>query len=153
MQQNLKNHCFSSSQVQYEQSTLPEALLSGTGEVPADQEDELTLTGLQEYVEYTVRVRASNGEGYGPFSSPVSVTTYQDGEFFHPLHQQINCFLLRVCTRQQYVSNNNSIPSVATFSADFHVTNFPCSSLFSASKPSTIVSATSSATAHVGQTT
>ena len=76
-------------------------------------------------MEYTVRVRATNGEGYGPFSSTVSVTTYQDGEFFHPLHQQINCFLLRVCTRQQYVSNNNSMPSVATFSADFHVTNFP----------------------------
>ena len=104
-------------------------------------------------MEYTVRVRASNGEGYGPFSLPVSVTTYQDGEFFHPLHQQINCFLLRVCTRQQYVSNNNSMPSVATFSADFHVTNYPCSSFISASKPSTIVSATSSATAHVGQTT
>ena len=89
LQQNLKNHCLSSSQVQYEQSTFPEAPLSGTGEVPADQEDELTLTGLQEYVEYTVRVRASNGEGYGPFSSPVSVTTYQDGEFFH-LHPKNN---------------------------------------------------------------
>ena len=65
----------------YEQAAFPEAPLSGTAEVAADREDELTIENLEEHVEYTVRVRASNEEGYGPFSSPVSVTTYQDGLF------------------------------------------------------------------------
>ena len=69
------------SQVVYEQAAFPEAPLSGTAEVAADREDELTIENLEEHVEYTVRVRASNEEGYGPFSSPVSVTTYQDGLF------------------------------------------------------------------------
>ena len=69
------------SKVVYEQSAFPGAPLSGTAEVAADREDELTIESLEEHVEYTVRVRASNEEGYGPFSSPVSVTTYQDGLF------------------------------------------------------------------------
>ena len=48
-------------------------------EVEAELEDQVMLEDLQEFVEYSVRVRASNEDGYGPFSSPVVATTYQDG--------------------------------------------------------------------------
>ena len=68
------------SQVLYEQSTFSEAPQSGSVVVAAELEDEATLDGLEEYVEYSVRIRASNGDGYGPFSAPVFVTTYQDGQ-------------------------------------------------------------------------
>ena len=38
-----------------------------------------TLTGLQEYVEYSIRVRASTVIGPGPYSQPVNQRTLEDG--------------------------------------------------------------------------
>ena len=64
----------------YQQFTFPAATQSATEEVAAELEDEVVLEGLQEYVQYTVQVRASNEDGYGPFSTPVSATTFQDGQ-------------------------------------------------------------------------
>ena len=39
-----------------------------------------TLTDLQEYVNYTISVRAYTSVGAGPYSDGVTVTTQQDGE-------------------------------------------------------------------------
>ena len=39
------------------------------------------LTDLQEYVNYTISVRAYNGVGAGPCSEEVTVTTEQDSKF------------------------------------------------------------------------
>ena len=38
-----------------------------------------TLTGLQEYVEYFIRVSASTIIGSGPYSDPINQTTLEDG--------------------------------------------------------------------------
>ena len=38
------------------------------------------LTGLQEYVEYSISVRAYTSVGPGPYSDPVTRRTLEDGE-------------------------------------------------------------------------
>lgn len=40
------------------------------------------LTELEEYVEYSIRVRAYTRVGAGPYSDVVNVTTSQDGKYF-----------------------------------------------------------------------
>lgn len=62
--------------------------------VTADLEDELTLDNLQEYVEYTIRVRAFNGDGPGPFSPAVTVMTYQDGTICSICMNKNGCYAL-----------------------------------------------------------
>ena len=39
------------------------------------------ITGLQEYVEYNITVRAYTTVGPGPFSEPVTARTFEDGMF------------------------------------------------------------------------
>ena len=39
------------------------------------------LTGLEEYVEYSIRVRAYTSVGPGPYSDVVTVTTNEDGNY------------------------------------------------------------------------
>ena len=39
-----------------------------------------TLSGLEEYVEYNISVRAYTSVGPGPYSDGVIVTTLEDGE-------------------------------------------------------------------------
>ena len=41
----------------------------------------INLTGLEEYVEYSIRTRAHTTVGAGPFSQPVTATTLEDGKF------------------------------------------------------------------------
>ena len=41
---------------------------------------EETLTGLQEFTEYTISVRAYTSVGPGPYSEEVTNRTFQDGE-------------------------------------------------------------------------
>ena len=67
-------------EVELNQTMFPEELFS---ELRATTEPQLSLnlTGLQEFVEYTVRVRAYTSAGYGPFSSTVSATTLTDSEW------------------------------------------------------------------------
>ena len=62
------------------QSTFPEAQLPASflAQTPGDQ-TELLLEGLEEYVQYSVRVRAETDSGPGPYSAPVSNTTLQAG--------------------------------------------------------------------------
>ena len=40
----------------------------------------MVLTGLEEYVEYNISVRAYTSAGPGPYSDPVTETTLEDGE-------------------------------------------------------------------------
>ena len=40
----------------------------------------ITLTGLQEYVEYSISVRAYTSVGPGPYSDPLTRRTLEDGE-------------------------------------------------------------------------
>ena len=42
------------------------------------------LTGLEEYVEYFIRVRAYTDEGPGPYGDVAKWTTQQDGELLWP---------------------------------------------------------------------
>ena len=39
----------------------------------------VNLTGLEEYVEYDITVRAYTSEGPGPYSDPVTKRTLEDG--------------------------------------------------------------------------
>ena len=39
------------------------------------------LSGLQEYVEYDILVRASTRVGFGPYSHQITSQTFQDSEF------------------------------------------------------------------------
>ena len=41
---------------------------------------EITLTGLQEYVEYNISVRTYTSVGPGPYSDPLTRRTLEDGE-------------------------------------------------------------------------
>ena len=41
----------------------------------------VTLTKLQEFVNYSISVRAYTAVGEGPFSTPQSETTLQDGKY------------------------------------------------------------------------
>ena len=67
-------------EVQYEPlqtfgGTLVTETVNSTGPVLTT-----TLTGLQEYVEYNISVRAYTSVGPGPYSDPVTERTMEDGE-------------------------------------------------------------------------
>lgn len=66
-------------EVQYTQSTfdeIPATNLSST----QGSETELLLENLEEYVSYSISVRAHTNESLGPFSPSVSNTTLEDGK-------------------------------------------------------------------------
>ena len=42
----------------------------------------VNLTGLEEYVNYTISVRAYTSAGEGPYSDGVTVVTFEDGRYF-----------------------------------------------------------------------
>ena len=67
-------------EVELSQTTFPE-LRSPELRNTSGDELMLALTGLQEYVEYTMRVRAYTSAGPGPYSPPVSNMTQTDGEW------------------------------------------------------------------------
>ncbi len=46
----------------------------------------LNLTGLQEYVEYNISVRAYTSVGAGPYSMDVTVKTHEDGKCYYIVH-------------------------------------------------------------------
>ena len=43
----------------------------------------VTLTNLQEYVEYNISVRAYTAIGFGPFSTEITERTFEDGKYFN----------------------------------------------------------------------
>ena len=65
-------------EVEYRQSTFSGATMSGTTTVNSSTLM-VNLTGLEEYVEYSIRVRAYTSVGAGPYSDVVMETTQQDG--------------------------------------------------------------------------
>lgn len=73
-----RNGVLQEYEIKYEQYTFTEIPQSGSISVLAELEDAVTVEHLEEYVEYSFSIRASNEDGYGPFSTPVNVTTYQD---------------------------------------------------------------------------
>lgn len=66
-------------EVEFNQSTFNEVLMSNSVIV---QSSVLVadLTELEEYVEYSIRVRAYTSVGAGPYSEVLMVTTSQDGK-------------------------------------------------------------------------
>ena len=40
----------------------------------------VVLTGLEEFVQYNISVRANTAVGSGPYSAPESATTFEDGK-------------------------------------------------------------------------
>ena len=67
--------------VEYSQSTfleLPSPVTVGVDGTNMSA----TISGLEEYVEYSISVAAYTVIGEGPFSLPVQETTLQDSQFF-----------------------------------------------------------------------
>ena len=67
--------------VEYSQSTfleLPSPVTVGVDGTNMSA----TISGLEEYVEYSISVAAYTVIGEGPFSLPVQDTTLQDSQFF-----------------------------------------------------------------------
>ena len=57
-------------------------ILANTTIIP---EQSTVLQNLQEYVNYSISVRAFTGIGMGPFSSTLIVLTLEDGEIYFPI--------------------------------------------------------------------
>ena len=56
-----------------------------------------TLTGLEEYVQYDISVRAYTSVGPGPYSDPVTERTLEDGRITVYVSQSPLSFLYRAC--------------------------------------------------------
>lgn len=67
-------------EVQYNQSTFSFVTVSATESVSSTTLM-VELIGLEEYVEYSIRVRGSTIIGGGPYSDVVLRTTNEDGKF------------------------------------------------------------------------
>ena len=65
-------------EVEYNQSTFSGATMYNTTTVNSSTLM-VNLTGLEEYVEYSIRVRAYTSVGAGPYSEVVMERTQQDG--------------------------------------------------------------------------
>ena len=68
-------------EVEYNQSTFSGATMYNTTTVNSSTLM-VNLTGLEEYVEYSIRVRAYTSVGAGPYSDFVKEMTQQDGMVF-----------------------------------------------------------------------
>ena len=66
-------------QVEYNQSTFTEGA-SATNQTNGSVLS-LLLVGLEEYVEYSIRVSAYTGVGQGPYSIPMFQITDEDSKF------------------------------------------------------------------------
>ena len=74
-----QNGIITQYEVEYNQSTFSGATMSATTTVDSSTFT-VDLTGLEEYVEYSIRVRAYTSVGAGPYSDVVIVTTNEDGK-------------------------------------------------------------------------
>ena len=66
-------------EVEYNQTTFSGATTYNTTTVDSST-FMVDLTGLEEYVEYSIRVRAYTSVGAGPYSDTVNVITSEDGK-------------------------------------------------------------------------
>ena len=55
-------------------------VIGGIANTTNGSESSLVITGLEEFVEYSIRMRAYTTVGPGPFSPVVSNTTFEDGK-------------------------------------------------------------------------
>ena len=74
-----RNGIITQYEVEFNQSTFSEISTSNLTTTNSPQLM-VELEGLEEYVEYTVRVRAFTSVGPGPFSAAVVNRTLEDGE-------------------------------------------------------------------------
>ena len=58
----------------------------------------MALTGLEEYVEYNISVRAYTSAGPGPYSDPVTERTFEDGMTKLMIHDWF-CYIIAHCNR------------------------------------------------------
>ena len=59
----------------------------------------VNLTELHPYYGYSIQVAAVTSQGAGPLSDPVSITTPEDGRFYHTTkNNKINCYKRAVQT-------------------------------------------------------
>ena len=75
-----RNGIITQYEVEFNQSTFNEISTSNLTTTDGSQLM-VELEGLEEYVEYTVRVRAFTSVGHGPFSAAVVNRTLEDGEW------------------------------------------------------------------------
>ena len=73
-----QNGVITQYEVENNQSTFSEAVMYNTTRVNSTT-FEVDLNGLEEFVEYSIRIRAHTRVGAGPYSDVVSVTTDEDG--------------------------------------------------------------------------
>ena len=74
-----RNGIITQYEVEYNQSTFSGATMYNTTTVDSST-FMVDLTGLEEYVEYSIRVRAYTSVGAGPYSDVVNVITSEDGK-------------------------------------------------------------------------
>ena len=75
-----RNGVITQYEVKYNQSTFSEAVMYNTTRVDSTT-FEVDLDGLEEFVEYSIQVRAHTRVGPGPYSDPIDVLTNQDGQY------------------------------------------------------------------------
>ena len=77
-----RNGIITQYEVEYNQTTFDSVPTNQT--VTVDNSTTMTqLSGLEEYVVYSIRVRAYTSVGSGPYSVGMNVTTDEDGEYFY----------------------------------------------------------------------
>ena len=74
-----QNGIITQYEVEYNQSTFSGATMYSTTTVDSSTLT-VVLTGLEEYVEYSIRVRAYTSVGAGPYSDVVIERTQEDGK-------------------------------------------------------------------------
>jgi len=74
-----QNGIITQYEVEYNQSTFSGATMYNTTTVDSSTFT-VDLTGLEEYVEYSIRVRAYTSVGAGPYSDVVIERTQEDGK-------------------------------------------------------------------------
>ena len=87
-----QNGIITQYEVEYNQTTFSGATMYNTTTVDSPTLT-VDLTGLEEYVEYSIRVRAYTSVGAGPYSDVVMERTQQDG-MLHILICVIECLIL-----------------------------------------------------------
>ena len=76
-----QNGVITQYEVEYNQTTFSEVSLYNTTTVDSTTLM-VDLTGLEEYVEYSIRVRAYTSVGAGPYSNVVVETTLEDCMYY-----------------------------------------------------------------------
>ena len=77
-----ENGIITQYEIEFNQTTFDEVSMSNVTTVNSST-FEVVLSGLEEYVEYFIRVRAYTNVGPGPYSDVINETTLQDRKSTH----------------------------------------------------------------------